>query len=142
MYVGIWCIVDHNRTSCAQVDEDELSWGRWRIGNSHLFFDYIYMYVYIYIYILCICYIYIIYVVLCIYNEEDHNQLKRVVLLNIDSRMKSFIWVNLIVSLWHSFNWHLTGGHSVYLIKVSIKELFFFFNFNFQKWFSKASPLV
>ena len=44
-------------------------------------------------------YIYIIYVILCIYNEEDHNQLKRVVLLNIDSRMKSFIWVNLIVSL-------------------------------------------
>ena len=58
-----------------------------------------YIYIYIYIYILCICYIYIIYVVLCIYNEEDHNQLKRVVLLNIDSRMKSFIWVNLIVSL-------------------------------------------
>ena len=64
-----------------------------------VYFSTIYICMYIYIYILCICYIYIIYVVLCIYNEEDHNQLKRVVLLNIDSRMKSFIWVNLIVSL-------------------------------------------
>ena len=57
------------------------------------------MYMYIYIYYVYVIYIYIIYVILCIYNEEDHNQLKRVVLLNIDSRMKSFIWVNLIVSL-------------------------------------------